>query len=1118
MKQKMLKRILIFSFVFFLNGLMAQEKEVSGTVTSSSDKMPLMGVSVVVKGTTRGVATDFDGNYIIKANEGDVLEFTSMGFKTTTKKVVGGGKTLIINVLLEEEASQLDEVVITAYGGTQKRAKVTSSIASVKAETLSVGSFSNPAQALSGAVAGLRVAQTSGSPGATPTLVLRGGTNLDGSGSPLVVIDGQIRGGLNDVNPEDIESMEILKDAGATAIYGARASNGVVLVTTKKGKAGTSSLSAKFRHGFAFMNNQVEFLSAREYLYWQRSSIQAASQIWQDSSGAWVGYTNMNSLSGVQPYGTGNRHFVSMTDNTRVNPNHYADAIWSTMLTENLSAEQKQILLSEGWETMTDPVTGKELIFYDFDRSKNAFRSFALTRDYNFSMTGGNEKGKYYAGLGYYNQEGLPVGSWYKRLTGTLNAEYKLRDWLTSTSNFSIAYANWYSNMNTSGDEAYFGRMLSAPPTLKERVDGELVLGTSVGDGNPRFFEGKFLRDNNTNKINFGQSLRAELLKGLSLTVSGQIMFDEEYYEHFNKDYQRSPGTTANNWVRTRATSASFRRTLRQTYNGVLNYKFDLDAHHFDAMVGYEYFDSYTRGLSASGQEAPTDDFQDLGLTSNLEGKRSIDSWHSGERIRSYFGRLNYDYADKYLLSFTVRRDGYSRLINNRWGTFPGMSAGWIITREEFIPDSVKEILSFAKLRTSFGLNGNVPSNFIGDYTLQGSYGSNKYKGSVGFAIGTFANKGLRWEKTRTFEVGLDLGFLENKINTNFTVYDRLTEDKIQAMYIPHSSGASSFFTNNGTFRNRGVEIETNFRVFNKGDFRWDLAVNAAYNMNKVIKLPYNGLENNRQEATEVYDGTTGRTMWVGGYQEGQRPGDVYVFEALGVFRDEAQVAALANNLIDETGAKKLYGPAAWAALTDAEKAAGLPIQPGDAIWKDVNGDGKIDRFDLVKVGNINPKWTGGINTTISYKNIRFAARLDYALGFVQRMGIGNAIPWYLGNMQGTFNTVKHVYDTWTPDNIDAKYPRYLWADQNGKRNYFRSSSMFVYKGDYLAFREVSLAYSFEKDIVNKIGLDNLEVSLIGQNLGYWTKAETYSPEALGTSTSAYPLPRTFVVGLNVTF
>ena len=308
------------------------------------------------------------------------------------------------------------------------------------------------------------------------------------------------------------------------------------------------------------------------------------------------------------------------------------------------------------------------------------------------------------------------------------------------------------------------------------------------------------------------------------------------------------------------------------------------------------------------------------------------------------------------------------------------------------------------------------------------------------------------------------------------------------------------------------------YKIIEKKNLRWNLALNAAYNKNTVVKLPHNGYPNNRQNAIEAYNPTTGKKEWVGGYQEGQEPGDMYAHEALGIYQNEEQVRQLANNLVDETGSKKLYGPAAWARLSDAEKEKGLPIQPGDVIWRDVNGDGKIDNYDLVKAGNIYPKWTGGINTTLSYKNIRLSARMDYALNFKQRISIGNSLPWYLGNMQGTFNTVKQVNDTWTPDNPTAKYPKYYWADQLGKRNYYRSSTMFIYEGSYLAFREIALSYNFQKDIVSKMGLDNLELSLIGQNLGYLTKAETYSPEALGQSNSGYPLPRTIILGLNLTF
>lgn len=1117
MKEKLLKCILFFFLAFLLQGVIAQEKQVSGTVTSSSDGMPLIGVSVVVKGTTRGVATDFDGNFTIQAKDGETLQFTSIGFKTLERKVTGS----VMNVALEEEASQLDEVVVTGYGGTRQRAKLTNSISTVKAEVLEKGSFSNPAQALSGAVSGLRVAQTSGKPGATPTLILRGGTNLDGTGSPLVIVDGQIRGGLNDINPDDIETMEVLKDAGATAIYGARANNGVVLVTTKRGKVGVSSLNLKIKHGFNYMNRVYDFLNARDYLYWQRTSVENSGKIYRNSASNWVGYSNLNSLNNAGAYGLGNAHFRA--DGTLINPNMGSDAsrgVWSPMLLTNptLNPERIQQLLSEGWETMVDPVTGQEIIFFDFDRSKTAFRPFALTRDYSLSMTGGNDKGKYYASLGYFNQEGLPVGNWYKRLNATLNAEYKLKPWLTSISSFALAHATWNDNMNGHGDGTYFGRMLASPPTQKERVGGELVLGRDRQDGNPLVYDGKFIRDNNTDKFNLGQSFRLDILKGLSLTLNGYVMFDEGVYESFDRDRLERPNTI----IKSRNTSASFERTLRQTYNGVLNYSFNIKNHNFDAMAGYEYYDNYYRKIYAAGEGAPTDDFRDLGLTISGEGKRNIDSQHSNIRIKSYFGRLNYDYNDKYLLSFTVRRDGYSSLIDNRWGTFPGVSAGWVITKENFISENFRNILSFAKLRASFGLNGNASG--ISAYGLQGSYEAPKYKGETGFVIGSLPNTGLRWERSQSFEVGADMIFFQNRIGANITFYNRLTEDKYASIPLPHSSGISGITTNNGAIQNRGIEIETNFKIIDKSNLKWDLSINAAHNRNVVVKLPYNGLDRNRQGAFEVYDGTTGNKIWVGGYQEGQRPGDIYAYEFVGIYQNEEQIRQLANNLVDESlggygsDNKRLYGPAAWEALTDAEKATRLPIQPGDAIWRDVNEDGKIDQFDQVKVGNTNPDLSGGIFTNFSYDNLRLSVRMDYAIGHKQFLnGIGS-LPWFLANAQGSFNTVTDVRDTWTPENPNAMYPRFMWADQLGKRNFTRNTSMFVYDASYLAFREVSLTYSFDNDICKKLSLSNLEVSLTGQNLGYWTKSKSYSPEHLGISSNGYALPRTFIIGLNMTF
>ena len=372
-------------------GAFAQSKTVSGTVLDKTGES-VIGASVVVKGTTNGTITDIDGRFTLVVSEKASLVFSYIGYLTQEMLV---GKKTFLNVQLQEDNKTLDEVVITGYGGTQLRSKMTNSIAKVDNSTLSTGAHTNPAQALSGAVAGLRVQQTSGNPNSTPTLVLRGGTNLDGSGSPLVIIDGAVRESLSDVNPEDIESLEVMKDAGATAIYGARASNGVILVTTKRGSEGHTEINLSAKVGFNFFHSQYEFLNAHDYLYYMRSAFYRSSHIWQDKSGAWHGFASDATLSGTQPYGTGNRYFDEKGN--VLNGNKDNTAVWGVMNYTNDLA----FLLKQGWQTMDDPVNpGQKLIYCDNQLKDYNIKSPAITQDYNLSVSGGNDKGHYYVVVG----------------------------------------------------------------------------------------------------------------------------------------------------------------------------------------------------------------------------------------------------------------------------------------------------------------------------------------------------------------------------------------------------------------------------------------------------------------------------------------------------------------------------------------------------------------------------------------------------------------------------------------------------------------------------------------------------------------------------------------------
>ena len=1100
-------------------GAMAQTKPITGTVTDALGET-VIGASVVEVGTTNGTITDIDGKFTLNMNPNGKIRVSFVGYETQTIDLKG--KTSV-QIQMKEDAEMLAEVVVTGYGGKQLRTKVTNSISKVKEETLKQGLYSNPAQALSGAVAGLSVSQTSGNPGSAPTLVLRGGTNYDGSGSPLILIDGQVRSSLSDINPDDIESMEVLKDAGATAIYGARANDGVILVTTKRGKSGRAEVNLKAKFGLNYFKNSYNFLDAGDYIYWMRTGYKNAyvdGMKHPDGSNV-KSWSSLNSLTSATPYGTGNSYFAS-DGVTPLDGNKTTAAIWSTMK----YADNLAFLLNQGWQTMTDPIYGDKLIYKNTDIADFNVQTPAFSQDYNLSVSGGNDKGSYYAGLGYNKSDGTAYGNWYKRITFTFNADYKLKEWLTSNSSFNFADATWNGLPATQGaEESYFSRCLSLPPTFRGyNADGEMLLGPNTGDGNQQYNFNQFIRDQNTDKFTMNQSFTIDFMKGLSLKLSAIWYYQEEKTESFNKDYLSSPG----NMNTSRGSSAYYDRTLDQTYNAVLNYNYQITKDHYlDAMAGFEYYDSYNKGFSASGSGAPIDDFMDLQYTSTEEGKRSIDSWHTRQRIMSFFGRVNYDYQSKYLLSLVLRKDGYSKLAKeNRWGVFPGLSAGWVFSKEKFM-ESTANILSFGKLRASFGLNGNVNKNFVGNYTVQGSYGTNTYNGVKGFLLGGIPNPYLMWEKSRTFEVGLDLGFLENRINANLTYYNRLTSDKYADLTIPSTSGISSIVSNNGKFQNQGFEFELAFRIIDQKDWKWNLNWNGALNKNKVVQLPKNGKERNWQDAFEVYTGekiVEGKVvsypkMWVGGFQEGQRPGDLYMFVAEGIYRSQDEIpAGLVDITTGNNGStnRPLYGGAeGYNKLSDSQKANALPIQPGDVKWKDVNGDGVIDNYDRVKVGNTVPKWTGGFNTSVSWKELTLSARFDYALGF---KAVDWKTMWIMACAQGTYNTIQETKETWSPENPNAKYPTYVWADQNGKRNYCRSSSMFVYNGNYLALRELSLSYRLPQMWVQKAKLSNVELSVTGQNLGYLTEAKhLFSPEK-SDNNGGYPLPRTVIFGINVSF
>ena len=1052
---------------------------VSGIVKDTSGE-PLIGVSVLEAGTTNGVITDLNGKYTLNlTKDKSSLQFSYVGYAAQTVPV---NNRRDIPVVLKEDAIGLDEVIVTGYGKTVTKDKLTAAISKVSSEVLERGVRANPLTALAGTVTGVRVSQTSGQPGKGPNIQVRAGASLDGKGSPLYIIDGVQKENMDDINSNDVESIEVLKDAAATALYGARANNGVVLVTTKTGRVGKTSVTLNVNVGKNYARDNFNFMNATDYLYWVRTAANRAGED-MDSKAAW-----------------GTNHNV-FDDGNKVDTGVFS----TTFLTD-----ENRFLLDYGWLTMVDPVTGKDLLYKDVSlRDVNMQDSW--TQDYNLSFSGGNDKGKFYSSIGYYNESGFPVESGYKRLSFNLNGEYKIKSWLTASGFFNFSRSEM--NPNLMGDANFWSVTASSAPTFKgTNLDGSIIeMFNSNQNGNWNIMKDHYYRRNTSYKSTFGASFKIDLMKGLSLKLNGMWYLYTNEVEQFNKEFRNNLTSTNS----TRAASANYARQLDQTYNAILNYNASFGNHNISAVGGFEMIDKYNYKINASGQGATSDDFIGLQFSKVDPTTTKMATYHNQERIMSGFINASYDYKGKYLLSFSGRYDGYSKLVDNRWGFFPGISAAWNVFREDFLEKQL-DTFSNLKVRIGYGQNGNV--NDIGLYDLQGNYGNTaNYNSIYGILINKLPYPGLRWEKTTSFDAAIELG-LFNKVDLSVGYFNKTTSELIADAPLPTSSGTGNMKTNNGSVRSQGMELEVNYRIFDTKDVKWSIGANVTFVKSKILKLPANDNDNNRQDGVQIYKGYgSDEKIWVGGKQEGQSYGDVYGYKMTHVIRDEADLQKYAY-YSDVTTKKPVYGPKAYEQLTATQQENALKLAPGDAVWYDVNGDGVIDSYDQVKLGNTIPKWMGGFNTSVTWKGITLFARFDYALGYKKWNG---GLQHFMGLNSPSSNVPELAKETWTEDNRDAKLPVLTYADVNFKGNYIRSnSSLFWENASYMCAREISLSYDLPKQWVKHALMEKVTVTLTGQNLFYVTASRLYSPE-YGTADAdkgGYALPKSLLMGLKVIF
>ncbi|WP_163398483.1 SusC/RagA family TonB-linked outer membrane protein [Flavobacterium fluviatile] len=1023
--------------VFTIQSGFAQEQSqfVSGNVKSADDGIGIPGATVAIEGTKRGTSTDFDGNFRIEAKTGDVIAISFMGFKTQ-RVTLGSQKT--IAVTLQTEAADLKEVVVIGYG-TQKRTAVTTAVAQVSGENLAKTNTINALQGLQGQAAGIQITSTSGQPGESMNVVIRG-LGTTGGSSPLYVVDGVITGDIAYLSNSDIESISVLKDAASSAIYGSQAANGVVLVTTKKGKRGSpGKITFDQYYGVQSVARKVDLLDAREYA------------------------TILNEAavnSGKNPYFT-NDQIAALGKGTN----------WmDKMLTDN-----------------------------------------AATKNFSFGASGGSETSVYSTSLSYLGQEGVVGGkdlSNYERYNFRFNSEHKLyKDILTLGQNLSFAYVdkngigvgNQYNNSLRSAFQ-------TTPLLPMYDADGNYFDTTNTnstepwlnGVANPyAMMDYNNQNESNNQKLLGNVYLQIEPIKDLTFRTTLGLDYYVSEGHSYKPVYHLS--IYANNNFDT--VNQNMFKSRRINWDNLLGYKFNVaEDHHFEAMLGTSYINYAGTSVEANNADSVFNDLEHAWIdnTTNKDGTKITIKGKKEENIlMSYFGRLNYNFKDTYLINATLRADGSSKFApDNQWSYFPSVSAGWVMSNETFLKDS--QAINFLKLRASWGQVGNQA---VGNFQYLAVMKSNNTNYIFGDTEGVltpgtyplrFANPDLKWENSDQINVGLDARFLNNALNVTFDVYKKTNKDWLILAPMLATAGAEvPPYINGGDVENKGVELSLNYQN-NIGDFNYSVSANGAYNKNTVGKIPttdgiIHGLNNELYDnAGEFYRAENGFPL---GYFWGYKTG--------GVFQNQEQI----DNYKSDSGVVLQPGAA-----------------PGDIIYVNTNGDDKIDSLDKTSIGNPNPDFTYGFSLSANYKAFDFSLMANGVAG--------NQIVQSYRNQSGAFgNYTSRILSRWHGEGSSNSMPRVT----EDNRNFTQFSDLYVQDGDFLRINTVTLGFDLAKmDKSKSFFASQFRIYFSVLNLYTFTKYDGMDPEigfgssnddqkfSSGVDVGYYPRPRTYMLGLNV--
>lgn len=1050
--KKTLKRMaaaVLLTLSVLLTGEAFAQNTVVGRVVDANNT-PLIGVNVVVKGTTTGTTTGIDGNYSIKVAENQTLVFSYLGY-TTVEEIVG--KRTAINVKMNEEATQLGAVEIVNIGyGTTTRRDLTGSVAKADLGTMMKSNVTNFDQALNGRIAGVVVTTGDGSLGAEANITIRGNNSLTQSNAPLYIIDGFPSEGsfATSINPADIESIDVLKDASATAIYGARGANGVIVINTKRGTEGKPTVNFSASFSLSHIANKIDLMDSYEFVRLQEELVTDTSM-----ASSYYGYS--------EEYG------------------------------RNLTLEDYRNIKGIDWQD-------------------ELYRT-AFQQNYNISLSGGNKEGlRYNVGFSALDQDGIIIRSNFQRYQGKANFTLPITKKLTLNvnANYSRTATNGVNPTTAETTSSSSGwlmysvwgyRPVTAPgQDILDSIIDESVDGSNDYRFNPVKTAKNEYRKTLVDYLNSNIALTWKITPELTFKTTGGYVMNKRRREEFNgtETYTGYPGSPSGKGVNG---AIYWTDQASWTNENTLNYKRRFGrSHNVDLMAGLSLQGQKNTYEGVSATQITSEELGIAGIhTGNYQ---SVPSNYYDWRMMSMFLRANYNFRYKYYLTFSFRADGSSKFpSDNRWGYFPSVGASWNFNRENLFKNS--EWLNNGKLRFSWGLTGNnrtqTPYDFYSQITVTPGSGNSfdyVFDGTrvPGYYFSNMANDKLKWETTEQWNVGIDLGFFEDRLKVTADWYDKVTHDLLLYALLPASSGYEQGMLNIGSIRNRGFEFTLETINIKTRQFQWSTSFNIAFNRNRILGLVDN--QNTLQSSVSWETHFNSQFPYIS--QVGKPTGMMYGFIYEGTYKPED---------FDANGNLKSGIPA----------YKGNKMQPGDLKYRDLNGDGKIDDYDRTIIGCGQPLHTGGFNNSFNWKN--FDLNIFFSWSYGNDILNANRLIFESGWKAQT-NQLASYAGRWTPDNPTSDIPR---AGATGSEEY---SSRVIEDGSFLRLKNVSLGYTIPSRQLRKAGISSLRVYVSADNIWTLTNYSGPDPEVStrnsvltpGFDWSAYPRAYGFTAGVNITF